>query len=110
MRFALRALAFKEPPWGALRAPSARFRAREPRTGRGEAASAPVSGPRVRPCRGSRAKLDIVDFELTDEQMKEIATLDTGSSLFVDHRDPGLGRTGLSHGHARPSTNRMASR
>ncbi|GGW53758.1 aldo/keto reductase [Streptomyces griseoloalbus] len=31
---------------------------------------------------------DVFDFELTDEQMAQIATLDTGSSLFFDHRDP----------------------
>jgi diketogulonate reductase-like aldo/keto reductase len=32
--------------------------------------------------------LDIFDFELTDDQMAAIATLDTGSSLFFDHHDP----------------------
>ncbi|MFD0305970.1 aldo/keto reductase [Streptomyces sp. NPDC127119] len=32
--------------------------------------------------------LDVFDFELTDEQMASIATLDTGSSLFFDHHDP----------------------
>lgn len=31
---------------------------------------------------------DIFDFTLTDEQMAQIATLDTGASLFFDHRDP----------------------
>jgi diketogulonate reductase-like aldo/keto reductase len=31
---------------------------------------------------------DVFDFQLTDEQMARIATLDTGSSLFFDHRDP----------------------
>jgi 2,5-diketo-D-gluconate reductase A len=31
---------------------------------------------------------DILDFELTDEQMARIATMDTGESLFFDHRDP----------------------
>ncbi|MEU5958062.1 aldo/keto reductase [Streptomyces sp. NPDC047525] len=31
---------------------------------------------------------DIFDFELTDDQMAAIATLDTGASLFFDHRDP----------------------
>jgi diketogulonate reductase-like aldo/keto reductase len=30
---------------------------------------------------------DIFDFELTDEEMAEIATLDTGKSLFFDHHD-----------------------
>jgi 2,5-diketo-D-gluconate reductase A len=34
--------------------------------------------------------LDIFDFELTDEQMAQIATLDTGASLFFDHRDPAM--------------------
>ncbi|WP_371668665.1 aldo/keto reductase [Streptomyces sp. NBC_00289] len=32
--------------------------------------------------------IDVFDFELTDEQMASIATLDTGTSLFFDHRDP----------------------
>jgi len=32
--------------------------------------------------------IDIFDFELTDDQMAAIATLDTGASLFFDHRDP----------------------
>ena len=30
----------------------------------------------------------VFDFQLTDEQMAQIATLDTGSSLFFDHHDP----------------------
>ncbi|MCP3754586.1 aldo/keto reductase [Streptomyces sp. TBY4] len=34
--------------------------------------------------------IDVFDFELTDEQMTAIATLDTGSSLFFDHRDPAM--------------------
>ena len=32
--------------------------------------------------------LDIFDFTLTDDQLQQIATLDTGDSLFFDHRDP----------------------
>ncbi|MYS86168.1 aldo/keto reductase [Embleya scabrispora] len=32
--------------------------------------------------------LDVFDFELTDDQMAAIAALDTGASLFFDHRDP----------------------
>lgn len=35
-----------------------------------------------------RENLDIFDFQLTDEQMTRIAALDTGESLFFDHRDP----------------------
>ncbi|MEV4035219.1 aldo/keto reductase [Streptomyces umbrinus] len=35
-----------------------------------------------------RENIDIFDFELTDDQMSAVATLDTGSSLFFDHRDP----------------------
>ncbi|MFE3587868.1 aldo/keto reductase [Streptomyces niveus] len=31
---------------------------------------------------------DVFDFDLTDEQMARIATLDTGGSLFFDHHDP----------------------
>lgn len=39
--------------------------------------------------------IDVFDFELTDEQMASIATLDTGASLFFDHRDPKMvGRLG----------------
>ena len=34
--------------------------------------------------------LDVFDFTLTEEQMKQIATLDTGGSLFFDHRDPAM--------------------
>lgn len=33
---------------------------------------------------------DIFDFTLTDDQMNQIASLDTGSSLFFDHRDPAM--------------------
>lgn len=32
--------------------------------------------------------LDIFDFTLSDEEMAEIARLDTGKSLFFDHHDP----------------------
>ena len=31
--------------------------------------------------------LDVFDFQLTDDQMHQIAALDTGMSLFFDHRD-----------------------
>ncbi|MFJ2092681.1 aldo/keto reductase [Streptomyces sp. NPDC087901] len=33
---------------------------------------------------------DVFDFELTDGQMASIAELDTGASLFFDHRDPAV--------------------
>ena len=33
---------------------------------------------------------DIFDFELSDQQMEQIAGLDTGASLFFDHRDPAM--------------------
>ena len=35
-----------------------------------------------------RENLDVFDFELTDDDMVRIAELDTGESLFFDHRDP----------------------
>lgn len=35
---------------------------------------------------------DIFDFELTAEDMAQIATLETGNSVFFDHRDPGVVR------------------
>lgn len=41
----------------------------------------------VRPER-MRENIDIFDFQLSDEQMAAIAGLDTGDSLFFDHRDP----------------------
>jgi 2,5-diketo-D-gluconate reductase A len=34
--------------------------------------------------------LTIFDFELTDDEMGSIATLDTGKSSFFDHRDPAM--------------------
>ncbi len=37
-----------------------------------------------------RENLDIFDFELTDDEMSRIAALDTGASLFFDHRDPAM--------------------
>lgn len=43
----------------------------------------------VRPERMAE-NLDIFDFALTDDQMARIAGLDTGSSLFFDHRDPAM--------------------
>lgn len=33
---------------------------------------------------------DVFDFQLTDDQMAQIATLDTGKTLFFDHHDPGM--------------------
>lgn len=32
--------------------------------------------------------IDIFDFELTQEDMEKIATLDEGQSAFFSHRDP----------------------
>ena len=34
--------------------------------------------------------LDVFDFALTDDDMARIATMDTGASLFFDHRDPAM--------------------
>jgi 2,5-diketo-D-gluconate reductase A len=34
--------------------------------------------------------IDVFDVELTDEEMARIAALDTGGSLFFDHRDPAM--------------------
>ncbi|MGI8334483.1 aldo/keto reductase [Actinomadura scrupuli] len=41
----------------------------------------------VRPDRMAQ-NLDVFAFDLTDDQMARIAALDTGRSLFFDHRDP----------------------
>jgi 2,5-diketo-D-gluconate reductase A len=43
----------------------------------------------VRPERMAE-NLDIFDFQLTDDEMSQTATLDTGASLFFDHRDPAM--------------------
>lgn len=43
----------------------------------------------VRPERMAQ-NLDVFDFTLTDDQMTQIATLDTGTSQFFDHRDPAM--------------------
>lgn len=43
----------------------------------------------VRPERMAQ-NLDVFDFALTEEQMTRITTLDTGASLFFDHRDPAM--------------------
>jgi 2,5-diketo-D-gluconate reductase A len=43
----------------------------------------------VRPDRMAQ-NLDIFDFTLTEDQMTQITTLDTGASLFFDHRDPAM--------------------
>lgn len=34
--------------------------------------------------------LDVFDFQLTDDEMQQIAGLDTGASMFFDHRDPAM--------------------
>jgi 2,5-diketo-D-gluconate reductase A len=34
--------------------------------------------------------LNVFDFTLTDDEMARIATMDTGASLFFDHRDPAM--------------------
>nr|WP_272949162.1 aldo/keto reductase [Kribbella pittospori] len=43
----------------------------------------------VRPDRMAE-NLDIFDFTVTDDQLQQIASLDTGASLFFDHRDPAM--------------------
>jgi 2,5-diketo-D-gluconate reductase A len=43
----------------------------------------------IRPERMAQ-NLDVFGFTLTDDQMTRIAALDTGASLFFDHRDPAM--------------------
>jgi 2,5-diketo-D-gluconate reductase A len=43
----------------------------------------------VRPER-MRENIDVFDFELTDDEMARVATMDRGESLFFDHRDPAM--------------------
>jgi diketogulonate reductase-like aldo/keto reductase len=47
-----------------------------------------------------RENIDVFDFELSDEEMQQVAELDTGSSLFFERArtpwlDPGHGRVRL---------------
>ena len=35
-----------------------------------------------------RENIDVFDFELTDDDITRIAAMDTGTTLFFDHRDP----------------------
>lgn len=37
-----------------------------------------------------KQNLDVFDFALTDQEMARIATMDTGASVFFDHRDPAM--------------------
>jgi 2,5-diketo-D-gluconate reductase A len=48
-----------------------------------------VNQKSVRPER-MREDIDVVDFELTDEDMARLAAMDRGDSLFFDHRDPAM--------------------
>ena len=43
----------------------------------------------VRPDR-MRENIDVFDVELTDDEMARIAAMDTGTTLFFDHRDPDM--------------------
>jgi 2,5-diketo-D-gluconate reductase A len=43
----------------------------------------------VRPDR-MRENIDVFDFELSDHEMARIAAVDTGTTLFFDHRDPNM--------------------
>jgi 2,5-diketo-D-gluconate reductase A len=43
----------------------------------------------VRPERMAE-NIDVFGFELSDDDMSRIATMDTGASLFLDHRDPAV--------------------
>ena len=43
----------------------------------------------VRPAR-MQENFDIFDFALSTDEMSQIAAMDTGASLFFDHRDPAI--------------------
>ncbi len=45
----------------------------------------------VRPERMAE-NLDAFDFELTEQEMADIAAMDLGASQFFDHRDPAMVR------------------
>nr|WP_245160414.1 aldo/keto reductase [Blastococcus sp. CT_GayMR20] len=53
----------------------------------------------VRPERMAE-NIDVFDFQLTDDEMARIAAMDTGASVFFDHRDPAMvSRLGTSRIH-----------
>ena len=39
---------------------------------------------------GVAENIDVLDFELSADVMRAVAALDTGVSLFFDHRDPAM--------------------
>ncbi|HEU5027147.1 MAG TPA: aldo/keto reductase [Spirillospora sp.] len=49
----------------------------------------PVNAKSISPDRMA-ANLAVFDFELSGDQMNQIAALDTGASLYFDHRDPAI--------------------
>ena len=49
----------------------------------------PVNVKSVHPDRMA-ANLAVFDFELSEDEMERIAALDTGASLYFDHRDPAI--------------------
>ena len=49
-----------------------------------------VTIPKSVRCERMEQNLDVFDFTLTDDEMDGISALDTGASMFFDHRDPDM--------------------
>lgn len=69
-----------------------------------------VAIPRTTSAEHAKANLDIFDFRLTDREMEQMKSMDTGKTLFLDHLDPEIVKTlstvvanPIEVGDARPS-------
>ena len=79
---------FSDPTLTEIGAPTASPSPRSCCAGSPSATSSP--SPSRFDTSGWRENLDIFDFTLTDDELARIAAMDTGATLFFDHRDPAM--------------------